>query len=122
MSLPALELQKAFPYVVVRWMAAAYGVRQVQFVADESAVSRFPRLLVIVHITPFDGERLVESARAALLDRVVADVVRSGLRQCVAFTPDDSAFVERDGSRRFSSHIPSGGVRLDSIQPAEEVS
>lgn len=109
-----LRTDGPYPYVVVRFMAAAYGRRSVRFVpTTEPIVEPSTDNMIIQDDETATTGALSGAARQKLIARVLADVKRSGLRMCCVFGPDDAAFCERDGSVKFSQEAPSGGMQID---------
>jgi len=106
--------RNSYPYVVIRWMAAAYGRREVIFVASGHSVESSQEVLV-ADSAPWAEGALTSRARAALIERVLELVRESGYRMCVVFAKDDSVYCERDGSTWSQSEAPSGGIRLDEV-------
>ena len=112
-----------FPYVVVRWMAAVYGLREVEFVrdspgGDEVASQGGP--ITVSHPLAFVDGTLTEGARRAVVEKVRRISMASRFRLCVVLGPTEFVFVEPDGTTRESDRPPSGGVRLDAITNVTE--
>ena len=107
-----------FPYVVIRWMAGVYGLREVVFVpdspgGDEVASQGGP--ITVAHPLPFVDGTLTDEARHAVVEKVRRVSTASRFRLCVVLGPTEVVFVEPDGTTRESARAPSGGVRLDAI-------
>lgn len=110
----AIERKPVFPYVVIRWMAAVYGRRQVGKSKAESNRSESGYLLHDRFWS--DPTTLTEEGKTLLIEMVSEDVVESRFRMCVVFSKEESVYLEPDGSENTSIDPPSGGIRLDAVK------
>jgi hypothetical protein len=103
-----------FPYVVIRWMAAVYGKKDVQFVS-KSADWLKDKSIVVVDPAPFEAGLLTKRARMRLIDEVMLLSLESGHRMCIVFGKDDCHYCQPDGVDYTSKVTPSGGLRIDDV-------
>lgn len=99
-----------FPYVVVRLMAAAYSVRQIEFDNTITVASFGPNAKL--HVPPYKAEIAI-SETLYLIDVLISLVRHTKHRMCLVVSEDESYYVEIDGSVTRSTSRPSGGVILN---------
>ncbi|MDP2345569.1 MAG: hypothetical protein Q8O67_31790 [Deltaproteobacteria bacterium] len=115
-SVPGYETHGAFPHVVIRYMACAYGRIEVAFLGQTPAPQATAKLISVPCAAPSPGEPLTAEVREAVVAATAALVERSGRRCCAVFATNDVVYVEPDGTRRAATDPPSGGVRYDSVE------
>lgn len=106
------------PFVVVHWMPAVYGCRQLRFGSPDESESD-PSLPCIE--IPFVGKPL--TAKGALKKAAVAAAItvlkrmaaESDRRMCLVLSDSKAHYVGNDGSVRTSAP-PRGGMRMDHLQ------
>ena len=110
---PKLQLL-SFPYIVIRWMAAAYETRQVTF--SPYATSSDESVIHIRTSEPVDlSKPLSGHLRQTLVNHVKTLVQESGLRMCIILSKNEALYVESDGSVTLSSEPPKGGIQIDQM-------
>jgi hypothetical protein len=109
---------RRYPYLVVRWMAAVYGVWEIRIGAG--ACEDPERALVVVDPSYREGVPLSVSQRRAIIDAALAKSAQLRHRMCVVFAEDDAVYVEPDGRCNASSEAPRGGLRLDKVDSSRE--
>ncbi len=119
-SIDGVEANKRFPYLVIRWMAAAYGRKQIIFVVGTPRVEFFDRVLLVQHPRPFDEKgEITADCRASLLNGVLESVKISRFRMCVVWGHSSCTYVEIDGEFKESSQTPSGGLVLAGLKVSD---
>ena len=105
-SHPEIRDTPPYPYVVVRIMAAVYSRRAVEFVASSEAVLETSSRTIVIQDDEAASTNVVGgAAKQKLIERVLADVKRTGFRMCCVFGPTDCAFCEPDGSEIGRAHV-----------------
>ena len=103
-----------YPYVVIRWMAAVYGSRDV--IIDTDIRDQAKGSFLLPPDAVLQNGQIADSGRKLLLDQIMRDVVDSGFRMCAVFGPSDCVFIEPDGTFKVSKDPPSGGIAINDVK------
>lgn len=110
-----MKSREGYPYLVVRYIPAAYSRCPIEFVEHEN-VKPNEEVLTLVEPHPFDAEgRITPKCREALMEAVKHEARRRRFRMCIVFGERDALYIEPDGKVSQSSDPPSGGLDLGPI-------
>lgn len=105
---------RSYPYLVIRWMAAVYGVCEIRIGTGEGG--DLERALIVVDPSYREGIPLSVSARRTIIDAALAKSAQTRHRMSIVFAEDDVVYVEPDGRSSASNQAPHGGLRLDKVE------
>lgn len=114
----SMNTENIYPYLVVRYMAAAYQ-RQPIAVLPNLTDSSLCEAELVQQLVVVDGEYLrsgkINVSKLHLLQHeILRRTFADGLRRCLVLGPKESYFCEPNGTVFRSITAPSGGVLLNS--------
>lgn len=102
--------KRSYPYLVIRLCPAVYQREEITISEGVPSARVAWRNTQLSHPAPYNSYgQITESAKAALIEGVLAAVRRTNFRMCIVWSKEACTFVERYGRIEHKDEPPSGG-------------
>ncbi len=101
-----------YPFLVIRWMSAVYGKKNIVFVSEGESGFQGDSLVVLADGPCSACGQLPAESLPKLIGAILPLVVRDQRRMCLVLSKNSAVFMEPDGKVNWSEEPPHGGLLI----------